>query len=213
VRACSAQVRSSVTRDAIELAVLGTVLVLYAVFGQIIQGKAYVIAPATVVCAAYLAWSLHSGRMTPAEFGLRIDNLPAASRATLCAYSPVALAMIAWFVEFGDAPPPVNFYVTLVLYPFWGIVQQFVFQSLLHVRLLRLGLAPWGILITAAVYAAVHCHSPRLAILAFPAGLISSWLFQRTPNIFPLGVAHGLLGAIVYYLVFQEDPLSRIFNW
>jgi hypothetical protein len=197
-------------RVAVELAVLFAAILLYAAVGNRTEVKLYVVLPIGIAVAAHLAWSLSCGRKNLAELGLRTDNLPAASRSAFRIYAPAAAAIVAWFAASPADSPPGNFYLTLALYPFWGLIQQLVFQSLLHVHLVRLGLAPWSILITAVMFGAVHCHHPELALLAFPAGIVNSWLFLRRPNIIPLGVAHGLLGAMVYYLLLDKDPMAHL---
>lgn len=196
-------------RDAVELVGLVAGLGLYVVFERRIHGRPALILPVVAACAAYTALSVRTGRETLGGFGLRADNLAAATCAALWVYVPAACAVVAWFATSPAPPPPPNFYLTLALYPFWGLAQQFVFQSLLHTRLIRLGLAPWSVWITAALYAAVHWHSPRLTAIAFAAGVANAWLFLRRPNIIPLGVGHGVLGAMVYYLLFGEDPMTR----
>ncbi len=197
-------------RVAVELLLLVTALALYAAVGNRDEIKGYVALPAGVAGVAYVAWSLSRGRWTMAEIGLRTDNLAAAGRATLRVYAPVAAAILIWFAVSPVPAPAAGFYLTLILYPFWGVIQQFLFQSLLHARLVRLGLAPWSVLVTAAVFAAVHAHNPELAVLAFPFGLLSSWLFLRRPNIIPIGIAHGVLGAMVYYLLLEKDPMAHL---
>lgn len=202
-------VRTNRRRDAVELAGLVAMLGLYIAFEPQLHGRPELILPVAVACVAYIGLEVCRGRETLAGFGLRTDDLAAATRAALWVYAPAAVAVLAWFLTSGAPPPPVYFYFTLAVYPFWGIAQQFVFQSLLHARLIRLGLAPWSVLITAAVYTAVHWHSPPLMAITFPAGVANAWLYLRRPNIIPLGVGHGWVGALVYYLLFGEDPMAR----
>jgi hypothetical protein len=197
-------------RLAVELLLLGAALALYAALGNRDEIKRYVALPAGAAAVCYVAGSLSRGRWTLAELGLRTDNLPAAGRAALRVYAPVAAGILLWFAASPVPAPAAGFYLTLMLYPFWGVIQQFLFQSLLHARLMRLGLAPWSVAVTAAVFAAVHVRNPELAALAFPFGLLSSWLFMRHPNIIPIGVAHGVLGAMVYYLLLEKDPMGRM---
>ena len=199
-------------REVIETAALIAALALYITFEPEIHGRPALILPIVAACAGYALWAVCTGRATPAQLGLRADNLATATRAALRVYGPAAGAVLVWFAASPVPAPPADFYLTLAVYPFWGIAQQFVFQSLLHTRLIRLGTAPWSILITAAAYTAVHWHSPRLMAITFPAGLINGWLFLRRPNIIPLGIAHGVLGAMVYYLLFGEDPMARFLN-
>src|SRR5512147_3037644 len=132
-------------RIAVELVLLVTALVFYAAFGNQDHIKHYVALPAGAAALCYVAWSLSRHGWTLAELGLRTDNLPAAGIAALRVYAPVAAAILLWFAASPAPAPAAGFYLTLILYPFWGLIQQFLFQSLLHARLVRLGLAPWSV--------------------------------------------------------------------
>lgn len=100
--------------------------------------------------------------------------------------------------------------VMLPLYPVWGVVQQLIFQGVVHRRLLLLvnhrGLA---VLLTALAFALVHVGSWPLVGLTFAAGLAWSRLFQIYPNVWVLGLSHGVLAALVYPLVLGDNPLQR----
>ena len=46
--------------------------------------------------------------------------------------------------------------------------------------------------------------------VTFGAGLFWSWLFARTPNVWALGLSHGILAALAYPLVLGNNPLTRL---
>jgi len=76
---------------------------------------------------------------------------------------------------------------------------------LFHTRLIRLGFVPWSILCVAPVYALAHLPSPAMGVICLIGGLVFSYIFLKQPNIIPLGIAHGILGAITYHLLFGQD--------
>ncbi|MFQ5747893.1 MAG: type II CAAX prenyl endopeptidase Rce1 family protein [Planctomycetota bacterium] len=97
----------------------------------------------------------------------------------------------------------------LPLYPLHGVAQQFVFQGILNRRLTTLFGRPFPTACaTAAAFALVHFGSPVLMALTFPAGLAWSLLYQRRPNLWALGLSHGILAALAYPLVLGENPLA-----
>jgi hypothetical protein len=50
--------------------------------------------------------------------------------------------------------------------------------------------------------------SIKLTLVCFAGGIISSYIFLKYPNIIPLGIAHGILAAMVYYLILGKDVLE-----
>lgn len=142
------------------------------------------------------------------DFGLRSDNLvrafcPIIAWTALAAGAIIAYALIArrdlWKPELA---------VLLPLYPLYGIAQQFIFQGVLHRRLMTLLPNRWlPILLTAITSALLHMPFLDLVALTFVAGLAWSWLFQRYPNVWLLGLSHGILAALAYPLILGENPL------
>ena len=64
--------------------------------------------------------------------------------------------------------------------------------------------------VLALVASLLFCgaHFPRLPLVAltFVAGFFFTLLYRREPNIWAVGIVHGLLGALFFYVVLQEDP-------
>lgn len=82
-------------------------------------------------------------------------------------------------------------------YAIWSLVQQFILQSFLFVRLESLLGSSRAALTTAALFSAAHIPSPVLTVLGFLGGLFFCEMFRRYRNIFPLGVAHALFGLTI----------------
>jgi membrane protease YdiL (CAAX protease family) len=165
--------------------------------------------------AAVLGWAVLTWRRGIEgwrDFGLRTDNLRDASAPILGFTSASGVAAIgyAWAVR-GGAPLsiPRETLVLLPIYPLWGTAQQLVIQGIVHRRVHTLWPSRWGaIVISAFVFAALHVADPRLFALTLAAGLVWSWLFSRWPNVWLLGLSHGVLAALAYPLLLGEDPLA-----
>ncbi len=96
----------------------------------------------------------------------------------------------------------------LLLYPAWGLVQQFLIVSLLAGNL-RDGLGVgerWAVATTAVAFAAVHLPSPALVLTTSVMAVITTSTWFRVRNLYPLGVFHGWMATLIYYLVLGEDP-------
>jgi len=103
-------------------------------------------------------------------------------------------------------PLPPTFWLVAALYTVWGIAQQFYLQALVtrNLRQLIPGI-PFRVLAAAALFGAVHFPDYRIMALAFIAGLGLTWIYERYRNIWAVGIAHGILGALFLYLVLGLD--------
>ena len=75
----------------------------------------------------------------------------------------------------------------------WGLGQQFA----LHTVFLResqatVGRTP-GIVLAAALFAALHLPNPFLSAMTFAGALAWCWIYDRRPNLLPLALSHALL--------------------
>ena len=83
-------------------------------------------------------------------------------------------------------------------YTVWSFVQQFLLQGYFLFRLLRLlPRREWAALAAAGMFAAAHLPNPILTPVTFIWGLCACFVFLRCRNVFPLAVAHALLGITV----------------
>jgi len=80
-------------------------------------------------------------------------------------------------------------------YALWALMQQFILQIYVLTRFLRLGLRRNSAVALATIlFAAAHIPNPLLVALTFIWGAISCALFLRYRNLYPLALAHGILG-------------------
>lgn len=80
-------------------------------------------------------------------------------------------------------------------YALWALMQQFILQVYVLLRFLRLGLrrAP-AIALAAVLFSLAHIPNPVLVGLTLIWGALACWLFLRYRNLYPLALAHGILG-------------------
>jgi membrane protease YdiL (CAAX protease family) len=101
-----------------------------------------------------------------------------------------------------------HFAVAAVLYPVWGLLQQYIFQFYLLGRLLQLVALRFAIPIAACAFAAVHFPRWPVMLATVVAGAVWSLCYYRSRRLLPLAVAHGLLGAALHYWVLDHDLLD-----
>lgn len=91
------------------------------------------------------------------------------------------------------APAPVPWH-SAWQYAIWAVVQQFILQSFVYVRLESWLGSRKAVSAAAGLFALAHIPSPILTVCTLIGGLFFCEMFRRYRNIFPLGMAHALLG-------------------
>jgi len=81
------------------------------------------------------------------------------------------------------------------LYAVWALVQQFLAQSFIFVRFERyFRSGKRAVLATAAIFCLAHIPNAILTVVTLAMALVWSELFRRFRNIYPLAIAHAMLG-------------------
>ena len=168
----------------------------------------------SAVCVAVIGYLVWRARRSPGvlrAWGMRLDNLGRALAAQLAFVAVAALPILAYGYFTGRLPLPGTFWLTAAFYPLWGTAQQFALQILVARNLTGLLTRPWPLaLAAAALFAVSHVPQYDLVLLTFLGGTGFTILYRRQPNLWAVGLAHGLLGALAYYLVVGRDPGATI---
>lgn len=84
------------------------------------------------------------------------------------------------------------------LYAIWSGVQQFLLQCFFLSRLLRILPRPRQAAFAAAgLFAIAHLPNPILSILTIVWGTLACLIFLRYRNLYPLAIAHAILGITI----------------
>ena len=80
-------------------------------------------------------------------------------------------------------------------YAIWSLVQQFLLQDFVLLRLLRLLPSKWSAVITAVgLFGLAHLPNPVLTVATIVWGLVACLLFLRYRNLYTLGITHAIFG-------------------
>jgi membrane protease YdiL (CAAX protease family) len=147
-------------------------------------------------------------------WGFRTDNFREAALAQLRFLAVGIVVLLAYAVVTASPGLPSTFWLTVALYPLWGIAQQFALQNLIANNLTAFISKPFGIAVAAASLFALS-HYPRLELvtLTFVAGIFFTLIYRKYPNLWAVGIAHGLLGSMAFYIVLEEDPGAVIIGF
>jgi membrane protease YdiL (CAAX protease family) len=171
-------------------------------------------AVASLCFLVYVGWRANHTKGAFTVWGMRRDNFWTALRAQLIVAAPAVLFLLGLGFVWGSFPLPKTFWLTLGLYPLWGIAQQFALQNFIARNLTGLLSRPVAIAGAAAILFAAS-HSPRGALVALTlfAGFLFTLIYQRFPNLWAVGIVHGIVGALAFYIVLGEDPGMEILKW
>jgi len=105
-----------------------------------------------------------------------------------------------------------NLTLILMLYPAWGLIQQFLLVAIFadNVMALTREKTPDFVIVmfSALLFSAIHIPETSLMIATFFLGAVSTLIFFRTRNLWAIGVLHGWFASLFYFLVMEKDPLQ-----
>jgi uncharacterized protein len=187
---------------------------LHPVFGRVLHLQGVFIAAALLGWAAYIGLSVRRDPSLLGEWGFSTRGLARATLATGVAAAVGLIGMGAIARAEGALRLHWHMFPLLLLYPLWGVVQQFLVQAI-FVRPLCLGpralVSPLiATAIAAMLFAAVHLPGLRLTIATGLLGLVFTPIYLRWRNLWPLGLFHGWLGIAAYFWLLQRDPWAEL---
>lgn len=162
----------------------------------------------------YLAWRVRRDRSVLARWGLRREGLrPAAVAAAALLLAGVAAIVIVGAVR-GTLLFDAHMLPLLALYPLWGWLQQLLMFGVFLTNLEQLAPRRRALAIAATILLFGLVHAPFWGLvagtLALAAAITPLWLRWR--NLWPLGLVHGWLGVLFYYLVLGRDVFAEVFT-
>jgi len=169
---------------------------------------------AVVAWGAYFGWRVFSRTFPGRALGLGGEHFRQAWRMSLMLAAPAVLLLCVFGLVMDRFPVPNTFWMLIALYPAWGIAQQFGLQVLLTANLRKLlSSMMMRVVIAGGLFSLAHYPNMELMLLTFPAGVAFTWIYERHPNIWAIGIVHGLLGPLAYYMVLGKDLGSEVLQY
>jgi membrane protease YdiL (CAAX protease family) len=144
-----------------------------------------------IICFSFDGW---------AAVGMRRTNLLRSFWivGAALALSAVAMLVAARLGTLHLPPTMLTFVETYIAYAVWSGVQQFLLQGFFLVRFMRLIPRGWlAALVAAVLFASAHLPSPFLAPITLIWGFAACLLFLCYRNLYPLALAHAILGIAI----------------
>ncbi|HLJ76380.1 MAG TPA: CPBP family glutamic-type intramembrane protease [Acidobacteriaceae bacterium] len=107
----------------------------------------------------------------------------------------IGMWIAAWAHTLHRLYGPLPLAMHVLTYGIWALIQQFILQVYVLLRLLRLGLSrPRAIGVAALMFAVAHIPNPVLTPAVIVWGTVSCLLYLRYRNLYAIALAHGMLG-------------------
>jgi membrane protease YdiL (CAAX protease family) len=147
-----------------------------------------------VAFIAVTAW-LRRRETQPNGLGLRglIPSLWIVPLAVAALFAGIAVARHLDTLHPLYGPLPVVAHI--LAYAVWALVQQFILQVYVLLRLLRLEMRRWpAVALAAVLFSIAHIPNPVLVPITLAWGAATSLFYLRYRNLYALALAHGILG-------------------
>jgi len=185
------------------------------IFMDVLNWRFAYIAAAILFWVGYVYFRFRKNNNILAYWGLTTKGF----RKTFVELLPLALLSAFIFYAIGNklGTNVLSWHILpiLLLYPIWGIIQQFIIVGLIARNLKDMDNIhfPEGgiILVTAVVFSVVHFPFLLLVGATFLLALLYSFLYLRGRNLLVLGIYHGWLGAVFFYTVLGRDAWGEVF--
>jgi len=133
---------------------------------------------------------------------------------------PIVIVVMLLFLGFGyyfqTSVLDGSIVLILLLYPIWGVLQQFLVLGIFARNLADgwRGKLPTLLVIglTALLFSIIHYPSPVLIGATFFLAIVYVTLYLRGHNIIVLGIYHGWLAAFFFYSVLGRNPWLEAFG-
>ena len=115
--------------------------------------------------------------------------------------------------------PLVNFHILpiLILYPIWGLIQQFIFLGIIALNLqhFRIFSRDRALLFFAVSFVFSLIHYPYLSLMGFTfiMELVFLAVYWKWRNLWAIGIAHGWIATFLLFYVLNRDLWMELFAW
>ena len=178
--------------------------------------RVFYLSGAMLFWVSYIVVQLKTDREIVTLWGLRNQNLS----KTVLFLAPFVLITIAASLIYntlhGEQPFSWQFIMICILYPFWGMIQQFILLALVLRNLLEISQLKRNryiaILLVATAFSLVHFPDFFLMVLTFFMELVFIMAYFRSRNLWAIGTAHGWIATFVLYFVLHRNLWSELFS-
>ena len=166
--------------------------------------SSFVAAPVAIVLGL---GALHAARTR--EWGFGRDAFVPALRATALFTAPMIGIIAAVGAAVGTLHTRRDFLGNLLALVVWGGGQQWILQTVMLREAQRTASRRAGIVVAAALFAALHLPNPFLTTMTLIGALGWCAIYDRHPNVAPLALSHAIATLAILY-AFDDAMTGRL---
>ena len=186
------------------------------VFVDVLDRKLYFIVSAILFWLIYVLIRQNQDKDLLKYWGFDWNTAPALFKKLL----PAAIILVAIFYLIGyfRGVAILSWHILpiLLLYPIWGVIQQFLVVGLVAGNLQDMAGRPFPeifiVILTALLFGIVHYPSWFLIVGTFLLAIVYTIIYLRKRQLWVLGFYHGLLGCFFYFFTLGRDPWEEVFG-
>jgi uncharacterized protein len=108
------------------------------------------------------------------------------------------------------------FILVLILYPLWGIIQQFMMLGIISHNLVTITGGKMNryliIFLVSTLFSLIHYPSFFLMIFTFFLEVVFITVYLKWRNLWAIGIAHGWIATFILYYVLDRNLWSELFS-
>jgi uncharacterized protein len=174
------------------------------------------IATAIIFWTCYVIYRSKTKPGITKYWGFRTDNFNRVVKTIL----PFGAVCLIIFIGVGLYQETINItwhiIPILILYPIWGIIQQFLLIALTTGNLQDYNNSGFNrtfiIILSALLFGLIHYPYLWLMLGTFVLAIFYGRIYLKERNIYVLGIFHGWLGGLFFYTVIDRDPFIETFG-
>jgi len=156
------------------------------------------------------------------DLGISIDNwVPALKNLLIITIPLMALFSVIWSQKFIVNPQCYKqgeFWLKLLIYPFWAFIQQYIALAFFFRRLNDVFPNYYftAIFLSAILFSAAHLPNLPLVIFSFFGGLLWAWVYHKYNNLIVIVLVHAVMGTFLSSILMMNltvGPLTDSFRW
>ncbi len=186
------------------------------VFMDFLNWRLPFIATTTIFWLIYVIYQCKTKPGVAKYWGFRTDNFTKVAKIIL----PFGVLSLVIFVGVGFYQGTINItwhiVPILILYPIWGIIQQYLLIALTvgNLQDYKNSNFPKGFIVifSAVLFGLIHYPFGWLIAATFILAIFYGLMYLKERNIYALGIFHGWLGGLFYYTVLNRDPFIETFG-
>jgi uncharacterized protein len=203
--------------QAIELYAVGLTVLLKFILMDRLGMRAFYISGTCLFWLGYVVFRYREDNSILKFWGFKRENLSKSLYALLPFL--ITIAVFTWLYGISSGVRILNFHIipVLMLYPAWGIIQQFMLVCIIALNLQnRVFFSShkiFLILLVSLFFSMVHFPYITLMVFTFFMEIIFLFAYYRWRNLWAIGLMHGWSATFLLFYVLNRDLWQELFAW